>query len=305
MKKWTVEEIEYLKNNYGKLRVKDLKLPGRTVNSIHDKANKLKLSGYRTWSKKDLEYLMDRWGSVSMATMAINLGRTEGAVQQKASKLGLGPFLESGDYVTLNQLFLALRGSKHQGSTYTINQWMDKGLPVKPKKVKNCSFKVVYLRDFWDWAEMNSTLIDFSKLEKNILGVEPRWLDGQRRADQERRFYKFTPWTPEEDAALEALLNTYQYTYRELAFRLRRTEGAIKRRMLDLGVKARPLKMSTYNPWTEEEVERLKDLYFKGHTNNTMTKYIPNRSAQACSGKIERLIKEGELAPRSEHRVSC
>lgn len=57
--------------------------------------------------------------------------------------------------------------------------------------------------------------------------------------------------------------------------------------------------------WTDEEVEILKDLYFKGHTPNTMTKYIPGRSAQACSGKIERLIKEGELFPRSEYRVSC
>ncbi|WP_352420755.1 hypothetical protein [Proteiniborus sp.] len=100
------------------------------------------------------------------------------------------------------------------------------------------------------------------------------------------------------------MLNQYKYTYREISLRLQRTEGAVKRRMLDLGVKARPLKMPNHNPWTEEEVEILIDLYHKGHCCNTMPNYIP-RSAQACSGKIERLIKEGVLFPRSEYRSSC
>lgn len=304
MKKWTDEEIQYLKENYSKMKISELQLPGRTISAIHDKAVRLKLKNLRNWSKKDVEYLMDSWGTVSMATIAKKLGRTKGAVQQKASKLGLGPFLEAGEYVTLNQLLIALRGT-NQGS-YTIKQWIDKGLPVRKKKVKNCSFKVVYLQDFWDWAEMNSTLIDFSRLEKNILGKEPKWLEDQRNADIEKRsLFKISPWTPAEDATLRSLLNAYRYTYRELAFRLRRTEGAIKRRMIDLGIKARPLKMSNHNPWTRQEVEILKDLYFKGRTPNTITNYIPGRSAQACSGKIERLIKEGELFPRSEYRVSC
>lgn len=285
------------------MKVTDLQLPGRSIASIRSKADSLKLTGYRQWSKKDLEYLMDSWGSVSMATIAKNLGRTKGSVQQKASKLGLGPFLEAGEYVTLNQLLIALRGA-NQGS-YTIKQWIDKGLPVRKKKVKNCSFKVVYLPDFWDWAEMNSTLIDFSRLEKNLLGAEPKWLDDQRRADQEKRFYKLSPWTPAEDQTLIDLLNQYRYTYREISLRLKRTEGAIKRRMIDLGIKARPVRMNNHNPWTRQEVEKLKDLYFKGHSPDTITKYVSGRSAQACRGKIERLIKEGKLMPRSEYRVSC
>lgn len=304
MKKWTEEEITYLKNNYGKMSVRDLQLLGRTKVAMQNKAHKLNLTGYRQWSKKDEDYLMDSWGTVSMATIAKNLGRTKGAVQQKASKSGLGPFLDAGEYVSFNQLYIALRGLNQGG--YTVQQWLDKGLPIKTKKVKNCSFRVVYLRDFWDWAEMNSTLIDFSKLEKNVLGEEPKWLEEQRRADIEKRqMYKSIPWTPAEDETLRALLNAYQYTYRELAFRLRRTEGAIKRRMVTLGIKARPLKMSNHNPWTKQEVEKLKALYFKGHSPDTITKYIPKRSAQACRGKTERLIKEGELFPRSEFRVSC
>ncbi len=74
--------------------------------------------------------------------------------------------------------------------------------------------------------------------------------------------------------------------------------------MIDLEIKARPLKMPNYNPWTEEETELLMDLYYRGHCHNTMANYI-NRSAQACSGKVERLIKEGILSPRSDFRTSC
>ena len=96
----------------------------------------------------------------------------------------------------------------------------------------------------------------------------------------------------------------YRYTYRDLSLRLRRTEGAIKRRMCDLNIKARPLKMSNHNPWTKTETKKLIDLYHKGYSPDTMANYIP-RSAQACRGKIERLIKEGILQPRSEYRKTC
>lgn len=69
MKKWTEEEIKYLKNNYGKMSAKDLQLPGRTKVAMQNKAHKLNLTGYRQWSKKDVDYLMDSWGFISVVTM--------------------------------------------------------------------------------------------------------------------------------------------------------------------------------------------------------------------------------------------
>ena len=190
------------------------------------------------------------------------------------------------------------------GSSYTIKQWIDKGLPVKTKRVKN-NFKIlINLEDFWKWADRNKTIIDFSKLEPLIFGKEPEWLEDQRKVDIENNYFKKTPWTKSEDANLEFLLNQYKYSYRDLSLKTRRTEGAIKRRLVDLNIKARPIKMSNHNPWTKEEMEILIDLYNKGHSRNTYANHI-NRSSQACSGKIERLIKEGVIDPRSEFRKSC
>lgn len=261
-----------------------------------------KIRTNKNWTQEEIQYLQDNWGLVSMGTIAKNLKRSKSAIQQKASKLKLGPFLESGEYITLNQFMVEMRGDN--GRTYTIKQWKDKGLPIKSKKVKNNNFKVIYLEEFWQWAEKNRTLIDFSKLEPLVFGKEPEWLEEQRKADIEKNYFKTTPWTKSEDANLEFLLNQYRYTYRELSLRLRRTEGALKRRMIDLKIKARPIRMSNHNPWTEFETSKLIELYHKGHTPSTMANYIP-RSAQACGGKIERLIKEGVIEPRSEFRKSC
>ena len=140
-------------------------------------------------------------------------------------------------------------------------------------------------------------LIDFSKVERNTLGPEPAWVKEKRKADYLANQYKKTPWTPAEDALLIQMLGAYRYSYREISIRLKRTEGALKRRMKDLGLKQRPLRADNHNPWTEEETEILVDLYYKGYTSGVMAEKIP-RSALAINGKIERMVFMGELSSK-------
>lgn len=307
--KWEQWEIDYLKEKYQTQSVeKTAKALNRTASGVNSKASALGIakrnnSRHRKWTQKELEYLEDSWGTISIESIATNLGRTKDAVQLKASRIGLGAFLEAGDYISLNVLYRALR-KESSGSGYTLNQWIEKGLPVKTKEVKGSSFKVINLDDFWKWAEKNRTIIDFSQLEENILGKEPDWLPEQRRADKKMAKFKKTPWTETEDRRLRNLLREFKYSYRELSEILNRTEGAIKRRILDLGYKERPVKMPNHNPWTAEEVNIVIELFNKGYQPDIMTRHI-NRSAQAIRGKIERMIKEGELEPRSEYRKSC
>ncbi len=305
---WTYKEEEYLIQNWGKKKTQEIAEDlGRTYQSIYNKARKLglgtnKAHKNRPWTKEEEEFLSEYWGLYSMEHIANILNRTATAIQVRAARLGLGPFLESGDYVTLNQLIVELRGSN--GRSYTVQQWIDKGLPVKTKKVKGSSFKVVNLDDFWKWAEKNRIIIDFSQLEENVLGKEPEWLKDQRIADKKMATFKRTPWTEAEDQRLINLLREFRWTYREISEKLNRTEGAIKRRMLDLGLKERPVRMSNHNPWTQEEVEILIDLFNRGYRPDIMTRHI-NRSAQAIRGKIERMIKDGDLESRSEFRKTC
>lgn len=307
--KWDKQEVEFLKIHWNAMSIEQIAEElKRTYKSIYMKARTLKLGRNtfqqrKNWTKEEENYLEESWGTVSKEVIAKNLDRTEEAIQLKAQKMKLGPFLEAGDYITLNQLMNEIRGS-YVGKGYTVDQWIEKGLPVKTQKVKTSSFKIINLDDFWKWAKKNRTLIDFSKLEPLILGEEPKWLKDQRKADKEKTFFKTTPWTEQEDKKLKRKLNEYRYNYRELSLRMKRTEGAIKRRMIDLNIKARPIKMSNHNPWTEKETELLIELYHKGHSRDTMANYI-NRSSQACGGKVERLIKEGIISPRTKYRTSC
>lgn len=146
------------------------------------------------------------------------------------------------------------------------------------------------MRDFWKWAKDNRTFIDFSKVEIGILGEEPAWVKDQRKADILFSQYKRTPWTNDEDSLLKSMLNLYRYSYRDISIRLKRTEGAIKRRMLDLKIKQRPLKADNHNPWTDEETSILNDLLSKGYKAEVIAEYI-DRSALAIKGKIERGIQ--------------
>lgn len=309
MKLWTDEEVIYLKENWNKKKIIEIAEDlNRTYTQIYYKSNKLELGPNikeykRKWTEKDESYLEENWGSISIVTLAKNLNRPINAIQLRAARLGLGPFLAAGEYITLNVLMNEVRGAYH-GKEYTIKQWEDKGLPIKKRRVKNCSFKVVYLNDWWEWAEMNSTLINFAKLKPLALGKEPKWLEEQRRADTEKAYFMKTPWTESEDNQLRRLVNAYSYSYRDISLKLRRTEGAIKRRFMALDIKGRPIKANNHNPWTEDESTKLIELYHKGHTPSTMANYI-DRSAQACGGKVERLIKEGIIFPRSEFRKTC
>lgn len=48
LREWTIKEIQYLKENYSKIPIKELaKRLNRTENAIKTKAQKLKIKGYR------------------------------------------------------------------------------------------------------------------------------------------------------------------------------------------------------------------------------------------------------------------
>lgn len=207
----------------------------------------------RRWTLEEKRYLEDNWGTVSINTIAKKLNRTRNAINTMAQRMELGPFLQSGDYISWNQLQIALGCGS--GSGYKITSWVkNREFPLHTKRVGTNSFKIVYLKEFWQWAEKHMELLDFSRFEENVLGQEPEWAKEKRKRDVEKNnSYITTPWTSIEDSKLEYLTKKQKYTYRELSVIMRRTEGAIQRRLCDLGLKDRPLKADNHIRWTEQE----------------------------------------------------
>lgn len=242
----------------------------------------------KRWTKEEESYLEDRWGTTSIGSIAKKLGRSENAVIVRAQRLGLGAFLESGDYVTWNQLSIALGYST--ADSYMLKSWVqNRGCPVRTKKVKNNKFRVVFLDEFWKWAEKNRSFLNFSKFEPFALGVEPEWVAEKRRNDKTmEKQYRKTPWTKDEDQRLEFLIRKQKYSYRELSEMLRRTEGAIERRIVDLGLRDRPVKADNHIKWTDKEFQQLGQMLADGLNYEQMS-VVLGKSSKAIRGRVYRM----------------
>ncbi len=241
----------------------------------------------RNWTEEDKAYLADNWGSVSLPTLMAKLDRNKNAILIMVQKLDLGAFLESGDYITFNQLLLSLGYTG--GTGYLTKSWINnRGFPVKYKRVDQNRFMVVYLENFWKWAEKNQDLLDFSRFEENALGKEPACVKEKRKIDyQYFRRISTDPWTQVEDAKLIRLLKQQKYGYQELSRILGRTSGAIQRRCCDLKIPDRPVKADNHNEWTGEELVTLCSMIKKGYRYPDIADRI-GRSDKAIRGLIFR-----------------
>ncbi len=243
----------------------------------------------KTWTDKEKAYLAENWGTVSVPTLCKNLGRSKNSIYAEKNRLGLGTFCDAGDYITLNQLLEAFLGDNYSYS-YKETSWIkNRGLPVHSKTVVEKRVRVIYIDEFWQWAEKNRSFLDFSRLEPFMLGEEPQWVAEQRRKDfAARSAEKKSPWSKAEDEKLIMLLRQHKYGYLELSKVLNRTAGAIQRRCCDLGIKERPVKADTHGKdaaWTDEDYSKLAQGIKNGTSYGEIGKTI-GKSEKAVRGKV-------------------
>lgn len=245
----------------------------------------------KNWTPEEEAYLQDKWGTLSVSTIAKNLGRSIDAVVVRSQHLKLGSHLASDARISVNQLMLALYQVDAGSTGYTMHKLIREGLPVKMHKVKTKNFRVIDIDEFWKWAEDHKEFLDFSKFEEYSLGKEPAWAKVKRKADFEKLQSQGAHnkvWTNAVDQKLKRMLSQHKYTYRDLSKELNRSEGAIKRRICDLGLKERPVRNKT-RMWTEEEVETLCEMAEKGYDWGQIANKL-GRTALATRGKYERLL---------------
>ena len=245
--------------------------------------------GKRTWTEEEETYLRESWGTVSVDGICKHLNRTKNAVAVRVRRLGLPPYLESGDYITFQQLSLAM-GLGKSSSKYLLISWVkNRGFPLRYKRRGTSTIRVVHLDEFWTWAEKNRSFLDFSKMEPLALGEEPDWVSEQRKKDyQAFAIQRKDPWTPDEDSRLKMLLDQHRYGYAELSEILRRSAGAIQRRCTDLGLKARPVKADNHGSaavWMQEDYDALADGIRRGDSYTLIGKTI-GKSEKAIRGKV-------------------
>ncbi|MEK4196006.1 hypothetical protein NYE59_23215 [Paenibacillus sp. FSL L8-0323] len=242
----------------------------------------------KNWTQEELEYLQDRWGTCSLKSISLKLGRSIEAIKLRAGRMGLKDSRMSFDGITVNQLSLALDKSYNQIVRYWIPQY---GFPAR-RKIFASSARVLVIgyEDFWKWAEQYKELINLAKMEANLLGAEPAWAKVKRKADlmRSQKTYQAVNWTPEEDQHLVQVLGTKGMTYPEVAKLFDRSEAAVKRRLHDLGVKVRPVRLENHIKYTKEEVQTLLRMAQEGYSYETIALTL-RKSALGVRGKLERI----------------
>ncbi len=252
------------------------------------KAATNKNSSNKTWTAEEREYLENAWGNTPIKVIAAHLGRSVAAINNKVYKYGLGKFLENGvckNYVSKHQLsrLLGLTG----GDSYKNTLWIkDRQLPTHKIIRLNATFNVIFIDEFWKWAEKNQSILDFSRFQKYALGPEPEWVDAKRRRDvKHKREYKTTPWSKQEDERLSFLLKQHRFSYIDLSKMLQRTTGAIQRRVIDLNLKERPVKADNHIYWTDDECDVLTQMIKDGCRYEEMQDAL-NKSSKAIRGRV-------------------
>src|SRR5690625_2392612 len=128
---------------------------------------------------------------------------------------------------------------------------------------------MISYEDFWKWAEENKHMIDFARIERLAIGPEPDWVADKRKADELTKLRKpqphNTPWSNDEDEKLKWMLNQFRYTYNDISKEIGRSQGAIKRRMMDLNIKARPVRLRNHNKYTKNEERKIIRMAKKGY----------------------------------------
>ena len=69
---------------------------------------KLGIKSRRIWTKEDLKYLEDKFGTSTVKTIAKHLNKSEDAIIIKAKRLGLGGITIASEFLNANQLANAI-----------------------------------------------------------------------------------------------------------------------------------------------------------------------------------------------------
>ena len=186
---WTAEEYKLLE----KLTMIDKKTPkeiaailNRTEDAIIIKINRRGLktltNDKRFWTPEEETLLSDLWGTKSIEKIAKKLNRSVSSIKNKANFLHLGSALKSN----YNGLTIKDISDLFNVNLETVSvSWISLGLKYKVQKIsKSRSYRYVEINDLYDFLKENQNIWDSRNLEKNILGIEPPWLQAKRNLDK-------------------------------------------------------------------------------------------------------------------------
>lgn len=279
----TKEQIVELYIKQGLTKEETAKKLGIAKSTLWNYCKKYKIENTRFWSDEDTAYLEENYGKYSLKTLAKNLKKSESAIKGKCLRLGLTSALNNTGLLNTSDIAKALGIDRK-----TVGDFIKvKGLPAKKKVVlKKAKYWRIDIDDFWKWLEKNED-VSLSNLERNILGIEPEWVELRRRNHIKNKSRQNQNWSKYEVDYLKA--NYKIKTFNEIA-------ADLKRSLTSVQVKSRKLGLSKMIllPWKPIEVDILISSKTKGITDEAIAEEL-GRSLSSVSWKRKELLKSGML----------
>lgn len=247
-KKWTIDEDNYMINNYNLLSLETLMVDlNRSRFSILKRAQCLNLTlKLRHWTENEINYLEENWGIKNIDIISKKLNRSIDAVYLKACQLSLREeILANGYFLTPKYISEILNINVR-----SIYNCMFNGLlKFRKYKVKSKIKYQISIECFLDFLKNNETIWDsknadmqtiksyyssYNITSKNAFTVNislPNWLQSKIQEDLAKKSCNRhnLQWTIDEDKLLYNLTKV-SYSFDEIAIRLNRTPSSIKSR---------------------------------------------------------------------------
>lgn len=183
----------------------------------------------KRWTTEEVDFLKTWYGNKPIPWIASKLDRPVGSVQRKIERMKLPRTTEAAGKITVYQLAKSLNVDNH-----TVYLWIEKHEMPHQKKVVGYEkeYILINVKRFWNWAKKSQSLINFSKIERNVLLPEPEWFDDARKRDAEMIPNKTQQyWTEEEDKEIWYLFYKRGYTQERIGKEMNRSRRAVQKRL--------------------------------------------------------------------------
>ncbi len=208
------------------------------------------------WTPKQIDFLENAWGVYPLSHICKALNRTERTVAIKAWEMNLGSQMLASDFISVRELLLTINHITPNNTCY-IKELKRVNFPMK--EFRPYSKKPVYvvkIEDFWKFCKKNPHRFNLSKMEKNILGVEPPWLERLRKIHKKEPQRKGQRWTGIDNARIRNMLSCGEYKISDVCKALNRTERAIREKARRDKIPVN-IKKEKYSYWTDDEINKM------------------------------------------------
>lgn len=266
--RWTDEEEKILIELSSKCYINEIaKVLNRTESAVCTKANKMGLEYItltRKYTNEELEFIKNNWGIIPVSSMARKLKVSRAMVQRQADlmnlpRLGNNPYRKWTDESieklrklskskTITQLAKYFKTTNDAITTVASNNCID----LIDEKVHWTDEDNLLLREY----AKTMTLAEIAlKMNRGTSAIR---LQAKRQGItiKKDKKYEESVWTEENSEQLRKLVNEGK-TLVQIAKIMNKKDQTLSKKVKELGLK---IKKSKSQPWTEEEIERLREL---------------------------------------------